>query len=50
MLGVIGEYVWRIYDETRGRPMFIVRERHTKAPELIAGTAQPLESQRSAIG
>ncbi|MFO0910708.1 MAG: glycosyltransferase family 2 protein [Isosphaeraceae bacterium] len=27
MLGVIGEYVWRIYDETRGRPPYIVRRR-----------------------
>ena len=27
MLGVIGEYVWRIYDETRARPSYIVRDR-----------------------
>ena len=28
MLGIIGEYVWRIYDEIRGEPNYIVRERH----------------------
>jgi len=24
MLGVLGEYVWRIYDELRGKPLYIV--------------------------
>lgn len=27
MLGVIGEYMWRIYDETRKRPVYIVKEK-----------------------
>ena len=27
MLGIIGEYLWRIYDETRKRPLYIVKEK-----------------------
>jgi dolichol-phosphate mannosyltransferase len=27
MLGVIGEYLWRIYDDVRSRPMYIVEQR-----------------------
>ncbi len=25
MLGIIGEYIWRIYDEVRGKPNFVIR-------------------------
>lgn len=27
MLGVIGEYVWRSYDETKKRPLYIIKEK-----------------------
>jgi polyisoprenyl-phosphate glycosyltransferase len=30
MLGVIGEYVWRTYDETRKRPIYIIKDRFDK--------------------
>ena len=28
MLGIIGEYIWRIYDEVRGKPNYIIRSKY----------------------
>ena len=28
MLGIIGEYIWRIYDEVRKKPNYIIREKY----------------------
>lgn len=30
MLGIIGEYVWRTYDETRKRPLYIIKDKYIK--------------------
>lgn len=30
MLGIIGEYVWRTYDETRKRPIYIIKDKFVK--------------------
>lgn len=30
MLGIIGEYVWRTYDETRKRPIYIIKDKFIK--------------------
>lgn len=33
MLGIIGEYVWRTYDETRKRPLYIIKDKFSKDEE-----------------
>jgi dolichol-phosphate mannosyltransferase len=33
MLGIIGEYVWRTYDETRKRPIYIIKDKFLKNEE-----------------
>ena len=30
MLGIIGEYVWRIYDEVRKKPNYVIRDVHSE--------------------
>lgn len=47
MLGVLGEYVWRSYDEARGRPRYIVEE-HIHAADAAAETSPGKSNRRAA--
>ncbi len=44
MLGVLGEYLWRTYDEARGRPRYIIEEVYP--PTDRASPAQPIQAER----
>jgi glycosyltransferase involved in cell wall biosynthesis len=42
-VGLIGEYLGRVYDEVKGRPLYLVRGR-LNMPDAEAGVAEPRES------
>ncbi|CFW44154.1 glycosyl transferase family protein [Bordetella pertussis] len=39
-LGVVGEYVARIFDEVKGRPLFIARQRRGRAKRAAKARSQ----------
>jgi polyisoprenyl-phosphate glycosyltransferase len=47
LVGALGAYVWRIGEEARGRPLYVVRE-ETGAVREEAGPARPLRPRRAA--
>ena len=39
-IGLVGEYIGRIYDQTKGRPVFIIREASEGSAERLSGVGQ----------
>ena len=47
-LGIVGEYIYRIYDEVKGRPLYVIRRR--VGFEELSGPARPSPSRESRTG
>ena len=47
MLGMLGEYLWRTFDEVRGRPRYIIEEMVAAKNRHAAGTFEPNGADQS---
>ena len=47
-LGIVGEYLYRIYDEVKGRPLYVIRRR--VGFEDVRAPARPSPSRESRTG
>jgi len=50
MVGVLGEYVWRILDEVRQRPLYVVQERVGFASDVPSATRAGASAEGSGRG
>jgi polyisoprenyl-phosphate glycosyltransferase len=48
-IGVLGEYIGRIYMEAKGRPTYVIRRRHGSAVTAPVSAATPLPDSQSTI-
>jgi hypothetical protein len=46
-LGIVAEYIWRIYEEVKGRPGFIIRQEELNEPTLPISQLPRTNGQKS---
>ncbi|HKE57023.1 MAG TPA: glycosyltransferase family 2 protein [Pyrinomonadaceae bacterium] len=49
-VGLLGEYIGRIYDEVKRRPLFLIHKIHAEASEVITDEVVPLKAMEHAAG
>jgi dolichol-phosphate mannosyltransferase len=49
MLGVLGEYLWRTFDQVRGRPLYMVEEEFARGQRIDQDQEQESPARRSSL-